>query len=348
MINDILEIYKYLAEKHPESATQILYGVNLVEQYLKKSVTYLKEDMKKEIDDGDYKSISGFYDLIRKLEREYDDTLQKMAQFSKEKQPVKQPESMPGEQQVSKEAQLGDDGKWVSINSNLTSTQIIGLKLGDHEYQVATMTDVYLKVFECFYAIDSDKFRKMLVEPFIARYTPARLTVYPVSEKSQKMQNAAIYVWKNLSNRDKQQTILDVLKYYGYSESFVKVAINPDYIPKERSHSDKHNEKPAETDKIGSYIRAKMEALSDSGFMFSDDMLHALTSKELTKKLIGVNYAMLVSEQDYHSEKVNPKRYWKNPMRFNGNIYYVTSQWYDYQREGFDKWFKSLKTTIKI
>lgn len=341
MDNDILKIYKYLEEKHPESANQILYGVNLVQQYLKKSVTDLKEDMKKAIDDeGDYKSISGFYDLIMRMEKEYNDILQKMAQFSKEKQPIKH--------QDSKEKELGDDEKWVSINSNLTSKKIVGLKLGEYEYQVATMTDVYLKVFECFYAIDNEKFRKMLSEPFITRYNPARLTIYPVSEKSQKMQNAAIYVWKNLSNSDKRQTILDTLLYFGYSEDFVKVAINPDYIPKERSHPDKHDEKPVEIDKIGSYVRAKMQALSDSGFMFSDDMLHALTSKELTKKLIGVNYAMLVSKQDYHSEKVNPKKYWKNPMKFNGSIYYVTSQWYDYQREGFDKWFKSLKTTIRI
>lgn len=349
MDNDILKIYKYLDEKHPESANKILYGVNLVQQYLKKSVTDLKEDMKKAIDDeGDYKSISGYYDLIMRLEKEYDDTLQKMAQFSKEKQPIKQLESMPGEQQILKEAQLGDDGKWISINSNLTSTQIVGLKLGNHEYQVATMTDVYLKVFECFYAIDSEKFRKMLSEPFITRYNPARLTLYPVSEKSQKMQNAAIYVWKNLSNSDKRQTMLDVLNYFGYSEDFVKVAINQDYVPKERSHSDKRHEKSVETDKIGGYVRAKMQALSDSEFIFSDDMLHALTSKELTKNLIGVNYAMLVSKQDYHLGRVNPKKYWKNPMKFNGSIYYVTSQWYDYQREGFDKWYKSLKTTIKI
>lgn len=53
-MNDILRIYGYLLKNHPESASQILYGVTLIQQYLGKSVDDLKDDMKKAVDDETY------------------------------------------------------------------------------------------------------------------------------------------------------------------------------------------------------------------------------------------------------------------------------------------------------
>ena len=98
MNNDMLKLYKYLSEKHPESADQIFYGVTLVQQYLEKSVDDLKNDMKRAIDEGDYKSISCYFDLVKDIKSSYDMLLQEMAQISKEMEPIKELDTMPGQQ----------------------------------------------------------------------------------------------------------------------------------------------------------------------------------------------------------------------------------------------------------
>ena len=78
-------------------------------------------------------------------------------------------------------------------------------------------------------------------------------------------------------------------------------------------------------------------------------MITALTSKELSKQIIGINVAMLLpydDKKDISLQGVTSKgvrRYWKDVFYFNGNKYLITSQWYDNNREGFEKWYKGLK-----
>ena len=93
----------------------------------------------------------------------------------------------------------------------------------------------------------------------------------------------------------------------------------------------------------GKHVKNKMKMLSESGYTFTNDMIHALTSKELTKSVVGNNFALLVTDEEYNSGKVDKSKYWNDIMKFNGKMYHVTSQWFEYQRDGFDKWYKSLK-----
>lgn len=71
-MNDILRIYGYLLKNHPESASQILYGVTLIQQYLGKSVDDLKDDMKKAVDDETYNdNIYEYYKTVIDTNNDY-------------------------------------------------------------------------------------------------------------------------------------------------------------------------------------------------------------------------------------------------------------------------------------
>ena len=82
-MNDILRIYGYLLKNHPESASQILYGVTLIQQYLGKSVDDLKDDMKKAVDDETYNdNIYEYYKTVIDTNNDYKKLLSDMATIS--------------------------------------------------------------------------------------------------------------------------------------------------------------------------------------------------------------------------------------------------------------------------
>ena len=92
-----------------------------------------------------------------------------------------------------------------------------------------------------------------------------------------------------------------------------------------------------------------MLSLEKRGYQFSNEMLAAMLSKELSKKLIGVNLPLLlkydenidISQQGVSSS--GQRRYWKTIFTFNGKKYLITSQWFEYNRKSFDKWFNGLR-----
>lgn len=338
-MNNILRIYEYLLKNHPESADQILYGVTLIQQYLAKSVDDLKDDMKKAVDDETCNdNIYDYYKTVIDTNNDYKKLLADISIINS-KQKIKS-DNFPAPTKENTDKKVKE---WLSIDSDLTYKKVNGLMIENKEYEVKSLTEAYIKVFEYFYKADKNKFRQMMAEPFIARFTPARLTRYSISTKSQIIGDSGIYAWTNLNSKDKQGTIIDVLKFYKYSSDFIKVSIVADYMPTERVVNKKQIKTPKKKEKIGKHVKNKMKMLSESGYTFTDDMLHALTSKELTKSVVGNNSALLVTDEEYNSGKVDKSKYWNDIMKFNGKMYHVTSQWFEYQRDSFDKWYKSLK-----
>lgn len=37
----------------------------------------------------------------------------------------------------------------------------------------------------------------------------------------------------------------------------------------------------------------------------------------------------------------------KEPFKFNGELYYITSQWYEHNRDKFDAWFKRISKNVR-
>ena len=69
-----------------------------------------------------------------------------------------------------------------------------------------------------------------------------------------------------MNSKDKQGTIIDVLKFYNYSLAFVKVSIDVDFIAAERAVSKKQIKTTSKNEKIGKHVKNKMKMLSESGY----------------------------------------------------------------------------------
>ena len=121
-MNDILRIYGYLLKNHPESASQILYGVTLIQQYLGKSVDDLKDDMKKAVDDETYNdNIYEYYKTVIDTNNDYKKLLSDMATISSKQKIKSDSLPIPIKENTDKKVK-----EWLSIDSNLTLKKSMG------------------------------------------------------------------------------------------------------------------------------------------------------------------------------------------------------------------------------
>ena len=96
-------------------------------------------------------------------------------------------------------------------------------------------------------------------------------------------------------------------------------------------------------DKIGEFVRKSMKALQDKGYRFTDEMLSNLLSIEYSKKVFHSKYSFFIDDKSKIRDNTGHNRYWVQPFIFNCRTLYITSQWFEYQREYFENWYNSLQ-----
>lgn len=343
MSKSLKTIYTYMAENHPEIATDIYYGLEMVQSTIEDSVKKLKSDMHIAIDNEDnYDNLSDMLKLSKELLKEINNYLQELAfienTFSEDDEILDEPITTSNE-------------KICSLTNDFTSKKVCSITFKDKKYIVKNYIFAQIKLCDILYELNKEKFMSMLNEPFIKSHINPVLNLNNTGSKYRRISVADIYLWTNTPSRDKTDFICNALKYYGISAEDVQIGIRTDYDPKKREIKKKREkDAPTVSDmKIGAYVKEKMLSLEKRGYQFSNEMLAAMLSKELSKKLIGVNLPLLlkydesidISQQDISSS--GQRRYWKTIFTFNGEKYLITSQWFEYNREGFDKWFNGLR-----
>ena len=101
----------------------------------------------------------------------------------------------------------------------------------------------------------------------------------------------------------------------------------------------------ATDEKIGKYVIRTLRDLEAENYRFSDEMLSVLLDDKKSNIVFGITYAFFTDSMDKTIDKYGRSRYWKKPFFFNGQHFYVTSQWYEYNRKRFEAWLNSLSTT---
>ena len=86
-----------------------------------------------------------------------------------------------------------------------------------------------------------------------------------------------------------------------------------------------------------------MRELEAKKHSFSHNELLALIDANQSKKIFGINYPFFVASENMIYDKNGRGRYWKDPFTFSGHKYYITSQWYEYNRDKFDEWYNRIK-----
>lgn len=138
----------------------------------------------------------------------------------------------------------------------------------------------------------------------------------------------------DLPNKESSR-ILDVATYKDSVYNFKRK--NSEYL-KDKSNNEQ---------KIGLFIRDKMEEISIKNILKDDDLCN-LQDLHYSKKLLNINYPLLKkidrSKSLDEQRLVNSyPRYWKHIFIFNNKEYYVCSQWYEKSnRSYFEQWIKDI------
>lgn len=94
--------------------------------------------------------------------------------------------------------------------------------------------------------------------------------------------------------------------------------------------------------KIGKHVIRCMRELEKKKHQFSCNELLALLSVQKSKEIFGLSYSFFIEDKNKIYDDKKRGRYWVDPFTFNGKKYYITSQWYEHNREKFNKWYKGI------
>jgi hypothetical protein len=93
--------------------------------------------------------------------------------------------------------------------------------------------------------------------------------------------------------------------------------------------------------KIGQIIRDAFDNLSESQSL-SEEMIACLSDAAYSKKTFGLNFALLIDNEDDRIDEKGYSRYYSAPYSFNGKEYFLCSQWFEKHKDDFVKWYNAL------
>lgn len=105
--------------------------------------------------------------------------------------------------------------------------------------------------------------------------------------------------------------------------------------------------------KIGAYIKAAMQNLSDSGYVFTDEAIEEMCTKEWSHEHMGLHYPfMRLCSSDDKADNTDDKgytRFWTTQFTFGDKLVLISKEWFDKstshyseQDRKFIEWYKSL------
>lgn len=343
MINKLKALYAYMTENHPETANDIYFGLEMVQSTVETSISTINNDLHIAVDNEDN------LDKYTNMRKDAKELFVAITRFMEELVSIEN--SFSEDDTGDEERTSVTNEKVCDLTEDFTSKRVCSIIIKGKKYYVKNFKEAQIKLCDVLYSIDSKRFLSMMNEPFVKSHINPFLSNTKTASKYEKINAADIYLWTNTPSRDKSDFVKNALKYFGISYAEVQLGIDTSYKRKERGGTKKREETdPTVSDmKIGAYVQSKMKELERSGYIFSQEMLSALLSKEMTKKLIGVNYPMLLKydeSKDISMQGVSSsgqRRYWIKLFVFNGEKYLITSQWFEYNREGFDIWYSGLR-----
>lgn len=101
--------------------------------------------------------------------------------------------------------------------------------------------------------------------------------------------------------------------------------------------------------KVGKFIKEAMSNLSSCGYVFTDEQLQNLSSKEWSKQVFNTNWPFIkihnTNEATCIVDESGRTRYWTGLFTFGDVQFYVTKELFekDHNKEKFIEWYKSLK-----
>lgn len=110
---------------------------------------------------------------------------------------------------------------------------------------------------------------------------------------------------------------------------------------------EKNSDKGMKEMKIGALVRTNMRRLAKEGII-TKELAQEMTKYEYSKRVFNINYPLLkkidknLPLSDQRKIKGRP-RYWNEIFKIAGEEYFVCQEWYEYSRDNFINWMRSIE-----
>lgn len=364
----IIDVYKYLLSCDSSSANNIYYGMELFYNSFDDGLAFLKNTMQKLIQSGNYEDIDKVNDICKKIriiQSELSHVLDVAATLNAEITDEKD-QNISYEEEIDNSLYMKseiidysqyvvDTNKKHSLDEDYEHKRPCGYMVNGRRYEADNWQDVLVNLCSILAKENNGLLQSFVESPrFKGRKIKYFANVH-VPKKNKKIPGTEVYVWINMSANGIKNLIRKILIEFGIKPSTFYIYLRADYSSLHTEDMKQENSEQAlavaSGMKIGKYVRNKIRELSDKHFNFSDEDLSDLLSKEKTRQIFGIrlpffkridiNKNLDVQRKDHTGNY----RYWKDVYYFNGQYFLVCSQWFEYNRERFDKWISKLENS---
>ena len=352
MDQDFIEVYEYLEKNYPQVAEDIYYSLELFVNSLDCSIEAIGKAISNNSKNfSSLPKIVKYGQIVTGISEKLNEYLNNLVKNEVVDETVQIEEDDDEKSFPDYKKYKVDDEIPHTLMENFTHKKICGFMLKGVRYNVSTWQEALITLSELLAEQDISIFESFTTSPaFMGRKNRYFSKSGYGNKYYHKLRNADIYVWLNLSTSMICEIIKKVLRGYSISINSLYIYLRADYTPLHIMEENDASEVNVsdEQSKIGKYVRSTMRQLSNQGYIFSDEMMIKLTNKEQTKKIFGIGipfFKELVDDVDLSKQTKdfkNRNRYWKEVFAFNGKKFLITSQWFDYHRGRFDKWYNEL------
>lgn len=254
-----------------------------------------------------------------------------------------------------------------SVEHNLfedfTYTKACGFNFCGQYVEVANMKWVLVETCTLLAQLDPNKMKSLLTDKSMKGRKVSYFDIKGVVEnncvKSEKIPGTNIYVWTASSCNMTRNLIRKVLKKFNIPLNQFKIYLRADYSGLHHKTqtdsayieaieiSEESIDENRTAVKIGRYVQGCFDDLEKRKFSFTSEELELMQSNQWSLKTFGLGRGLFLKYDATKSAKEQTRlgeynRYWKQLYTFGGSQYFINSQWFAYQREKFDIWYKSL------
>lgn len=364
MIN-IDDVYAYLSEHEPEIANSIGYASEMLLSQIDKAIDVLKQRRIEAVNNDEDDEC----ELLRKYRdrlKEYKQDINTYLNYATKKIPNQNNDDIssqyiPGfetDTAITQEEmyKTPPDYKRYNVNSskphtldeNYTHKKICAFMFNNIKYTVNSWQETIVTICSML-ALKSEKtFDTLIDNPKFKGRKVSYFGYNSVKGRNMRISGSNVYVWTNLSANEIVNLISNVLIAFGEKPSDFYIYLRADYTELHYGKQDEiENGLTDNNEKIGKHVQKCMRELESKKHTFSHNELLALLNAKESKKLFGITYPFFTDSSNMVYDKNGRGRYWKDPFKFNDKLYYITSQWFEYNRKKFDLWFNEIKKNVR-
>lgn len=227
---------------------------------------------------------------------------------------------------------------------------VIGTKVSSFNFMgetknVSNYTELLMSVMEFLDFLDSEKTKELAQKQYNAPNGTKSLISFDPSDMRdpKEIKTTGIYVE---TNKNADEIILFIKWMLSeYNISFEDLVF---YIEEKQNDTTNINDNEIEYFNANSFNGKKIGNLAYLLIQYllvndriSDSELIDLQDKTYSHSIFSeLHYPVLTTDRDAYSNGANVKRFYKNGVNVNGTMYYISSQWFEDDRENLINWYK--------